>query len=187
MYYDYLIYIGRFQPFHNAHHFIIQQACYFSKKVIVFCGSTSKNRTLKNPFTYIERKTLLLSSLDINIRKKIHIFPLYDYKDDNIWTQSIYNNVQTIVEKNKKIKIGLIGHIKDSTSYYLQLFKDWPLITIKNFNSINATYIREVLFYNKNITKIQNCIETLIHPAVLKFILHFTKTKSYRYLSMFYN
>ena len=186
MYYDYLIYIGRFQPFHNGHYFIIQQACQISKKVMIFCGSTSKIRTLKNPFTYTERKTLILNSCNTEIQKKLYILPLYDYQRNDIWIQSINHTVQKIVRKDKKVKIGLIGHMKDNTSYYLQLFRNWPLIITENFNNINATYIRQVIFYNNDYSKIQNHIQTLVSTSVLEFILYFVKTQDYRNLSLFY-
>ena len=186
MHYDYIIYIGRFQPFHNGHHFIIQQACQMSKKVMIFCGSSSEIRTLKNPFTYTERKTFILNSFNIEIQKKLYILPLYDYQCDNVWIQSIDHTVQKIVRKNKKIKIGLIGHMKDSTSYYLQLFKNWSLIITKNFNNINATYIRQIIFSNEDYRKIQKHIQPLISTAVLEFIIYFIKTQDYQNLSLFY-
>ena len=40
--YDTLVFIGRFQPFHNAHLEIIEYAMEISKKVIVIVGSSIK-------------------------------------------------------------------------------------------------------------------------------------------------
>ncbi len=50
MQYDNLVFIGRFEPFHNAHQTIIRNALKLSRKVIVLVGSTGKPRTIKNPW-----------------------------------------------------------------------------------------------------------------------------------------
>jgi bifunctional NMN adenylyltransferase/nudix hydrolase len=43
--------------------------------------------------------------------------------------------------------IGLIGHFKDDSSYYLQLFPDWTLVELESLkNSISATPMREAYY-----------------------------------------
>ena len=56
--YDYLVFIGRFQPFHNGHKRVIDHALELSKKVIVLVGSVDQPRCTRNPFTFQERKDI---------------------------------------------------------------------------------------------------------------------------------
>ena len=50
--YDAIVFIGRFQPLHNAHVEIIRKASELADKVIVVVGSANQPRTFKNPFSY---------------------------------------------------------------------------------------------------------------------------------------
>lgn len=43
-------------------------------------------------------------------------------------------------------KIGLIGHSKDHTSYYLNIFKGWENVEVSNVDNINSTTIRNKIF-----------------------------------------
>jgi len=48
--FDYLVYIGRFQPFHLAHMQTIKIALQQSQYVILALGSAQNERNTKNPF-----------------------------------------------------------------------------------------------------------------------------------------
>jgi nicotinamide mononucleotide adenylyltransferase len=85
-------------------------------------------------------------------------------------------------------KIGLIGHNKDQTSYYLALFPKWQQVIVPNFKGINATDIREALFKGENEQSVTKTIENLVPKKVLLFLMNFLKTEDYlqlkkRYLS----
>jgi len=62
--FDYLIYIGRFQPFHNGHKKVVETGCAISDKVIILCGSCNVPRTIKNPFTFEERKDSIIKTFE---------------------------------------------------------------------------------------------------------------------------
>ena len=49
--YDTLVFIGRFQPVHNAHLEIIRRATTLARQVVIIVGSANQPRTYKNPFT----------------------------------------------------------------------------------------------------------------------------------------
>ena len=46
--------------------------------------------------------------------------------------------------------IGLIGHEKDDSSYYLNLFPMWDRVEIENTSGINATDIRKEFFLEED-------------------------------------
>ena len=53
------LFVGRFQPFHDAHLQIIQNALKEVEKLIIGVGSSQYSETAENPFTYEERKEMI--------------------------------------------------------------------------------------------------------------------------------
>ncbi len=53
--FDYLVFIGRFQPFHLAHLQTVEIALQQSQNVILALGSAQPERNIKNPFLAAER------------------------------------------------------------------------------------------------------------------------------------
>ena len=95
--FDFSVFIGRFQPFHNGHKIIIDEALKQSKKVIVLIGSANSPSTIRNPFSYEDRKKFILSSYDQKDKERIIIVPLNDIVyNDAKWIK----NVQDCVYKH---------------------------------------------------------------------------------------
>ena len=136
---DALVFIGRMQPFHNGHKAVIEQALQLAREVVVVVGSSFTARSLRNPFTFAERKSMIKSVFP---SERVKVVPVSDYPfDDDKWV----SNIQTIVEQTVPTAsdIGLIGHSKDNTSYYLNIFPKWKNhIEVSNVEGINATDIR---------------------------------------------
>jgi bifunctional NMN adenylyltransferase/nudix hydrolase len=90
MRFDYLVLIGRFQPFHNGHHSILRHALRLAEKVIVLTGSAGQPRTIKNPFNAGERAVMIRAAAGEDARRLL-IKPLRDhlYSDTLWWTCSI--------------------------------------------------------------------------------------------------
>lgn len=186
MKYNYLIYIGRFQPFHNGHKYIIEEGLKISNNIIVFCGSSNQTRTLKNPFTYTERRKCILNSFSELYTNKIQVAPLDDCENDIEWVKNVEKKVQKIIENTPENKVALIGHTKDHSCYYLKLFEKWKYFERENFADIDATYIRNVIFNTNDKYQIEHTIKKLVPPEVLNFILDFLDTKHYTDLQNLY-
>ena len=60
--FDYLVFIGRFQPFHLAHMQTIKIALQQSQYVLLALGSAQNERNIKNPFSANEREQMILSN-----------------------------------------------------------------------------------------------------------------------------
>ena len=142
--YDTLVFVGRMQPFHNGHKAVIDAALENANEVVIVLGSCFQPRTPKNPFTFEERKEMILSCYR-SVRDRIQIVGVRDYPyDDNAWVSAVQTAVK---EVQAGTKTGLIGHSKDDSSYYLNIFPDWRgHIEVENIDGINATDIREVFF-----------------------------------------
>lgn len=162
--YDFIVYIGRFQPFHNGHLTVLRQALDQANKVILVAGSANSPRTPKNPWNTHERHEMIMNAVhgDETLCSRVAdiiFFPVEDrlYKEAK-WIETIQSNVDQLVKKiskNKNPSIALIGHEKDSSSYYLKNnFPFWdfvetgPYIKEKSDNGkvVSATKIRELIF-----------------------------------------
>lgn len=155
--FDLLVFIGRFQPFHNEHKRVIDIALTQAHNVLVLVGSSGKARTVRNPFTFEERKDMIRSAFIDNDNSRIHVRPLRDKTyNDSAWIKQIQDIVtQTAIQVNNPIpplnlagtgRVGLIGASKDNTSYYLKLFPQWESVNVTIEKQINATDIREKFF-----------------------------------------
>jgi bifunctional NMN adenylyltransferase/nudix hydrolase len=62
--------------------------------------------------------------------------------NDTRWVQQVQQAVASVVTL-PKANIGLIGHNKDQSSYYLALFPHWKSVSVANYHGISATPIRD--------------------------------------------
>ena len=159
MKYDYLIFIGRFQPFHLGHESVIRKALQLSDKVIVLIGSAYQPRTVRNPWDFNEREAFMRSVFSEEENRQILAFPLLDYTYNNqLWIKSVQQLVAGVVHNKiaSKPKIGLIGHQKDSISDYLTQFPQWEREEVANYKNISSTKIRERYFNNQEFSNSLN-------------------------------
>jgi bifunctional NMN adenylyltransferase/nudix hydrolase len=140
---DALVFIGRFQPFHNGHKAVIDTALEQAREVVVVVGSSFAARSTRNPFTFEERKAMIEAVFPTD---RVKIVPVSDYPYDDLkWVNAIQKIVDETVPHAKDV--GLIGHSKDSTSYYLNIFPRWKNhVEVADVGGINATDIRKSLF-----------------------------------------
>ena len=146
--YDLLVFIGRFQPLHRGHQEVIERARKLSKNVLVLVGSAGVARSARNPFTYDERDAMIR-----NLYDDITIMPIHDHTyNDNAWILEVQQRVNDMVQHLgiENPKIGLIGHAKDHTSYYLKLFPDWASENVEQVSPLNSTAIREMLWSSQD-------------------------------------
>ncbi len=142
---DALVFIGRFQPFHNGHKAVIDAALEQAHEVVVVVGSSFAARNIRNPFTFQERKAMIEAVYPPGRTERttrVKVVPVSDYPyDDNKWVNAIQKIVDDTVPNAQDV--GLIGHSKDSTSYYLNIFPRWKNhVEVPNVDGINATDIR---------------------------------------------
>lgn len=148
MKYDYVVFIGRFQPFHSAHFKTLQSALESGKEVIIVLGSSFAARSDKNPFSHDQRIAMIESSLTQNELDRVHFVPIADCSRNNdAWLESVHIAINEIVDKSAQI--ALIGFNKDNSSFYLDLFPQWARIESQSYGSLNATDLRNQIF-NEN-------------------------------------
>lgn len=182
-FYDFLVFIGRFQPFHKGHQFVINEALKQGQRIIILCGSAHQPRSLRNPWYVQEREEMIRSCFSKVENQRIVIAPLMDVLyNDELWIRNIQQTIKAIVashynQPHLEPRIGLIGHSKDSTSYYLKLFPQWSSVEIENYQNISSTPIRQAFFKNQENLNIE-----VLPQEILAFLARFSNSLDYTYL-----
>lgn len=162
--YDHLVFIGRFQPFHLGHEHVIKTALALADNVIILVGSSNTSRNSRNPFTFEERKIMIQRCIPLEYKSNLTILPLDDYTySDGEWVSAVQRIVNEHLRKVypsrtyeevmaiNELKVSLIGHNKDNTSYYLKMFPTWKNIDVSGVQGntqkiLSATDVRNLYF-----------------------------------------
>ena len=134
------LFIGRFQPFHQAHLSDIKLALKECYKVIIAIGSSQESGTKENPFSYEERKEMIEKTLKAHKILSYDIIPVPDINDDNKWV----DHVKKIIPEFDVVYTG-----NDFTE---KLFKE-KNIKVKKIElipKINATEIRKRILHGND-------------------------------------
>jgi bifunctional NMN adenylyltransferase/nudix hydrolase len=111
-----------------------------------------------------------------NIRKNVCI----DYITDSIYNDQAWAiRVQKIVNgyyKSSNSKIGIIGHDKDDSSFYLSMFPQWERVHVDLIESLHSTDIRD-LYFRKDAN--MNFIKGVVPSSTFKFLEHFKDGEEY--------
>jgi len=172
--YGTLVLIGRFQPFHNAHLEIIKRATALTDNLVIITGSAAQPRTYKNPFTSAERARMIkaaTSGLSLNIHIEENIDTMYN---DQAWAV----RVQSIVSRYRILgtKTAIIGHKKDESSFYLDMFPQWEYVDVEEIEPLSAVNIRDLFF---NWTFNSNFIKNVVPQSTYDFLMEFRKTEEF--------
>ena len=172
--YKYAVYIGRFQPFHNGHYYILDEASKIAEKIILLIGSANLAKNIKNPFSYREREQMIPDSInDVKIIKR----RLDDCINDNDWILNVQKTISMLTNNTDDRLICLVGCNKDSSTYYLKNFFIWNIINFPKKFDVDASYIREIIF------KRNNFINLISIPNKTKeFLLRWINSKDYQNL-----
>ncbi len=180
--FDFLVFIGRFQPLHLGHRHVVEQALEKAERVIVLVGSANLGRSVRNPFTFAEREQMIRATFRKAVAdKRLIIRPLDDVSyNDSAWIALVQKSVDDIVLEagnsggmvlhgTADFRVGLAGFGRDSSSYYLKLFPEWGHLDISGeYSAFTATQIRADLLRPAPILPRDSC------PAeVVEFLADF--------------
>lgn len=140
------IIIGRFQPFHNAHLELVRFALKQAQTVVIGLGSCNQSPDTRNPWSGPERANMILACLASEERKRIRFAYLEDYYYSNLrWIAGVQKAITDHTGPSKDVK--LVGHKKDASSFYLNLFPQWGPHLEPGFNmDVDATKVRDLMF-----------------------------------------
>lgn len=172
--YDTLVLIGRFQPFHNAHLEIVKRATALCDRLIIVVGSSRQPRTYKNPFSFEERREMIrfaTSGLSLQISVEPNTDTIYN---DQAWAV----RVQQIVAQHTKSgdRVGIIGHKKDDSSFYLDMFPQWGYEDVELVEFLSAVDVRDLYF---KWTFNSNFIKNVVPDSTYESLMSFRKTEEF--------
>jgi bifunctional NMN adenylyltransferase/nudix hydrolase len=172
--YDTLVLIGRFQPFHNAHLEIVKRATALCDKLVIVVGSSRQPRTYKNPFSFEERARMIREAtmgLSLQISIEPNIDTIYN---DQAWAV----RVQQIVAQHTKPgdRVGIIGHKKDDSSFYLDMFPQWGYEDVELVEFLSAVDVRDLYF---KWTFNSNFIKNVVPDSTYESLMAFRKTEEF--------
>jgi bifunctional NMN adenylyltransferase/nudix hydrolase len=173
--YDTLVLIGRFQPLHTAHLEIIKRSTALCDRLVIITGSAAQPRTYKNPFTSDERHRMIKAAtagLSIQVIVESNTDTIYN---DQAWAV----RVQGIVAKHTQPgdRIGIIGHKKDDSSFYLDMFPQWGYEDVELIEFLSAVDIRDLYFREIANYKF---LKGVVPESTYEFLLGFANTEEYR-------
>jgi bifunctional NMN adenylyltransferase/nudix hydrolase len=149
---------------------VLRRALSQAERVCILVGSTDRPRTIKDPFSYDERRQMMLALLDEDERERVVIAPVQDSMyNDGDWVRWIQDVVASELGDTSGRRIGLIGHEKDTTSYYLRMFPQWEFVETDATEDISATEIREQLFAERNNSFVSWAVPAPVHDWLERF------------------
>ena len=186
---DLMAFIGRFQPFHTGHMSVIKKGLEYAPHVAVLIGSSFAPRSHRNPFSYEERENMIRASVEQEgiDPSSVICMPLEDATyNDELWMTQVRQNIARVRSTGK---ISLIGHSKDHTSFYLNMFPEWDAVNVPCHLNLSATPMRTSYFSNIGHMWVKDCDghktgdaerEHRVPTAVREFLEQFLETPDYR-------
>ena len=177
MKYDYIIYIGAFQPPTLAEIGLIEEALGKCSKLIVLIASPFKPRTIATPWTWQERSSMIRKAVD-SVKNPLVCKPLRDILYNNQqWVQEVQNLVtEEIGETTINTKIGVMG-----SPTYEQLFPQWEYLGISTSGDMYHDDIRAA-YYMEGEEKFDEMVSPFLSESVNDFMKAFALRDEYETL-----
>lgn len=155
------IFIGRFQPMHQGHLEVLTKAANSVSTLYILVGSANACRSIRNPWTFKERKEKITTTLYVNGITNFKIVPLNDYPySDNQWVADVQETLESFDVQNPTV----FGYYKDGNDY-LKLFPFWKYVNVTSVFEGNATAIREEMYAQRNALMPQTVLEDFDYYA----------------------
>lgn len=185
MHYDVIALIGRFEPFHNGHMSVVRRALETCDRMVILVGSAEAARSTRNPFSAAEREVMIRAALGADATRVV-FRPIVDHLyNEGAWQADVQQNVAEAVGAMgldpAAARIGLIGHAKDATSWYLHAFPQWDLVEVPFATTLSATELREHLFAED--AGALRLVEANVPKAVFETLQAFRTTKTFAQLA----
>ncbi len=116
--------IGRFQPFHKGHVYLIHEALKIAEKLIIGIGSTNIH-DLNNPWRFSQVKRMIKTFLiEENLQSKVvNVVSFSDNPSDNVWFKEVFK------------KAGTFDVVIGNNDWVKGIFENAgiPIVTIKHY------------------------------------------------------
>ncbi len=181
--YDVAVVIGRMEGVTFGHTHLFKEANKLADRVLILCGSRNRAPSIKNPWCLAHRKIMISEAILECIPE---LYPNYKVLgiDDFIynnqhWAKKVGALVDAEIPLNSKV--CLVGHDKDETSFYLNMFPQWKLIKVGNYKGINATELRES-YFEDTMDEFEEYMHDMVPSRVIEFLKEWKTTNRFQNL-----
>lgn len=132
--------IGRFQPFHIGHQALIDKALEIADRVVVVLGDTGCKPDFRNPWTPLERVNMISAVYRAQI-ERMNFVAVEDVPyDDHAWKTNVMKKLAAIAPVTwvGVTERFLVGHKKDASSFYLDMFPEWQYVEAEQVKNIHV-------------------------------------------------
>lgn len=173
--FKYCVCIGRFQPFHNAHHELVKEALSNGETVLIIIGSAYKARNIQNPWTAEEREEMIRGALTDEEKARVKFFYVRDYfYTNNRWLTEVQRIVNEATDGAEDDQICDIGEYS--------WFPQWKFIKMRSLDRMpHATTVRGLYFTHDSAYK------NNVSPSVTAYLENFKTTPTFRSLKEEYD
>lgn len=82
------LYVGRFQPYHDGHHYVVEEIADEVDELVIGIGSAGDSHTERNPFTAGERVTMVTkATADTDV--VTYAVPIEDLERNAVWVSHV--------------------------------------------------------------------------------------------------
>ncbi|GGL32294.1 nicotinamide-nucleotide adenylyltransferase [Halarchaeum grantii] len=81
-------YIGRFQPYHQGHHRVVQEIAEEVDELVLGIGSADQSHSVRNPFTGGERIMMITKAL-VDVDLVTYAVPIEDINRNAVWVSHV--------------------------------------------------------------------------------------------------
>lgn len=150
------LFIGRFQPFHNAHLSDVKDILKDCDEVIIAVGSSEKKDTKDNPFSFQERSEMIRRAFSCEGIDNYNIFPVPDVGDDKRW-------VEEVISMLPRFDIIYSGNEWVLDCFKKYLMNGFKIKKIELIPGINSTIVRDNILKDKD-------WKSLVPEQVIRYI-----------------
>ena len=131
-----ILFIGRFQPFHQGHWWVIQKITNQKANVLIGIGSAQYKNTKDNPFSLEERMQMIEATLkEAGISKnRYSLIPIPDIHDDAKWPA----HVRKLVKKD----FDAVWTGRPIVKKLFEKYDDAKVVRLIRWKQISATRVR---------------------------------------------
>lgn len=152
-----VVFVGRFQPFHNGHLEAIKRILRQTNEIYIVIGSMQEFGQMENPLDFATRKEILEVAFKEEGIKNYKIFGLPDFENDAAWAKKVLEI--TGLKADKTVLVSLNDWVASCAEKIGAKVADQPVFC----DNLSATQVRQTIFTGFDWQK-------LVPPSVASYL-----------------
>jgi len=152
-----IVFVGRFQPFHNGHLEAIKWILAQTKEIKIVIGSMQEFGQADNPLEYADRKKIVEAALVESGIKNCKIFGVPDFYNDAAWGKKLLEI--TGLDADEAVLVSLNDWVKSCAKKIGVAVAAHPVFC----DNLSATQVRQTMFAGSD-------WKNLVPPAVFDYL-----------------